>query len=132
MTTTYKIIGVTDERNECDCCGRTHLKRTVVVSVTADDGSRVDYYGTNCAARIAGMKAKEVEAAIERLSLAAQLKTLTAEILKLENGARLSVDVRTTRATLLASESTAAEVEAAERAAYAILRFWARRLGKAA
>lgn len=39
-----KIVGITDEVLQCECCGKSNLKRTVLLS----DGR---YYGSNCAAR---------------------------------------------------------------------------------
>jgi len=40
-----KILGTSNDRTECDCCGRTGLKRTVAL----DYGTEVRYYGTECA-----------------------------------------------------------------------------------
>lgn len=71
MTTTHTIIGSTDERTECECCGRTGLKRTIVVRETTGHDSRVVYYGTECAARAAGRSA----AGIRREALAADRET---------------------------------------------------------
>lgn len=48
--TRYTIAGVTDERDTCENCGRTDLKRTVVL----DDGERFVFFGTACAARALG------------------------------------------------------------------------------
>lgn len=42
-----KILGTTDDTTTCDCCGKTNLKKTVVLDI---DGSVV-FYGTDCAAR---------------------------------------------------------------------------------
>ena len=47
-----KLLGVTDERTTCDCCGKKHLKRTVALQ--SETG--VVYYGVNCAARALGHK----------------------------------------------------------------------------
>ena len=57
----YKMIGITDEVTSCDCCGRTDLKRTVVLERT-DDGVIV-YFGTTCGARAIGWTTKEFAAA---------------------------------------------------------------------
>lgn len=43
-----KPIAISDDITTCDCCGRTGLKRTVVLR--NDDGS-IRYHGTSCAAR---------------------------------------------------------------------------------
>jgi hypothetical protein len=42
-----KVLGVNDEVTTCECCGRTGLKKTVVLGT---DGGEVRY-GTECAAR---------------------------------------------------------------------------------
>ena len=60
-TKTFKMIGITDEVTSCDCCGRTDLKRTVVLERT-DDGVIV-YFGTSCGARAIGWTTKEFTAA---------------------------------------------------------------------
>ena len=41
-----RIIGSTEDVNQCDHCGRTGLRRTVILDI---DGERV-HYGTSCAA----------------------------------------------------------------------------------
>lgn len=45
--------GITDECTECQCCGRTNLKKTVMLLVLDADGNDVEltYYGTACAAK---------------------------------------------------------------------------------
>lgn len=42
-----KILGITDEITACDHCGRSDLKRTVVLQFTDD----IRHYGTTCAQR---------------------------------------------------------------------------------
>ena len=51
--TKLKIDGITDDRTNCECCGRTNLKRTIRLLVLDVDGSTIGatYYGTECAAR---------------------------------------------------------------------------------
>lgn len=51
--TKLKIDGITDDRTNCECCGRTNLKRTVRLLVLDTDGATIGttYYGTECAAR---------------------------------------------------------------------------------
>lgn len=58
MTTTrsIKFLGCNDEQLSCDCCGRTDLKKTVVLDI---DGEVVRY-GTSCAANAIGWDAKDV------------------------------------------------------------------------
>jgi len=63
MTSTkaYKMIGITDEVTSCDCCGRTDLKRTIVLE-RAEDGVIV-YFGSQCGARAIGWTTKDFERA---------------------------------------------------------------------
>ncbi len=42
-----KVLGINDAVNSCDCCGKSNLKSTVIVSI---DGV-VFHYGSTCAAR---------------------------------------------------------------------------------
>ena len=42
----YTILGTCDNVTDCECCGRSNLKRTVALS---NEGATV-YYGTQCAA----------------------------------------------------------------------------------
>jgi hypothetical protein len=50
-----RILGITDEKDSCDCCGKSDLKSTVALELL--DGSIV-YYGTTCAGRAVGLKGK--------------------------------------------------------------------------
>lgn len=50
----FKILGITDERTECECCGKTNLKCTVALEFTDAEGNAtgdVTYYGRDCAAK---------------------------------------------------------------------------------
>ncbi len=40
------VVGTTDERDTCDCCGKTDLKRVVVL---LDDDNEFVFFGTTCA-----------------------------------------------------------------------------------
>ena len=42
-----KILAITDERTTCECCGKSGLKRTVVIEFS----SEIRFYGTTCAAK---------------------------------------------------------------------------------
>ncbi|WP_326757316.1 hypothetical protein OHB35_53315 [Streptomyces phaeochromogenes] len=52
----WTIKGIVDDHQECDCCGRRGLKRTVALMPLDADGNEdgtaedVVYYGTSCAA----------------------------------------------------------------------------------
>jgi hypothetical protein len=52
-TAKFRYIGTTDERTECDRCGKVDLKSTVIIATLDADGNdeAVVYYGSTCAAR---------------------------------------------------------------------------------
>lgn len=43
----YRIIGINDEVTTCECCGRSNLKCTVVLT----DGEQEVRFGRDCAAK---------------------------------------------------------------------------------
>ncbi len=45
-----KMLGVCDDQNTCDKCGKKNLKRTIALQV--DDAGNVEYWGSDCAARV--------------------------------------------------------------------------------
>lgn len=54
----FKYIGITDECVECQKCGKTELRATVVLAMLDADGNEeeITYYGSTCAARALGIK----------------------------------------------------------------------------
>lgn len=58
----FKIFGIDDAVNTCDCCGKTGLKSTVMVDV---DGE-VLHYGSVCATRHTGLTDREIKNAIQK------------------------------------------------------------------
>jgi hypothetical protein len=55
MTARYKVLGVNDDHDTCNCCGKTGLKRVVWLAELDADGNRVGdptAVGCNCAARM--------------------------------------------------------------------------------
>lgn len=58
-----KIMGINDDVTTCEKCGRTDLKRTVVLQ--ADDGG-IMHYGTECAATATGRTESRLKTAAER------------------------------------------------------------------
>lgn len=67
QTITFKIIGITDETTVCECCGKSNLKKVVVME-NIDTGEIVRY-GVDCAARARGngnkFNTKEAKKAID-------------------------------------------------------------------
>lgn len=63
---TFAVLGTTDEVTECERCGRTDLKKTVVLDALDAEGNQtgsISHYGTDCGARAAGWTQAEVTAA---------------------------------------------------------------------
>jgi hypothetical protein len=58
----FRYIGVTDECIECQKCGKSDLKSTVVLALLDADGNdeEITYYGSTCAARALAEKGIKV------------------------------------------------------------------------
>lgn len=57
------MLGTSDEVQQCECCGRDDLKKTIALSV--DDGDPL-FFGETCAARALARSAKDVRAMARR------------------------------------------------------------------
>lgn len=57
-------VGTTDDHTTCECCGRTDLKRTVIMRTLDADGNQIaqSFFGTTCAAKASGRKLSEIKA----------------------------------------------------------------------
>jgi ribosome-binding protein aMBF1 (putative translation factor) len=77
----FKILGINDEQTACECCGRTGLKKTVVLT----DGEREVRYGTECAARAMKVSKREVESGVKAATVAAS-RTRQEQINREEEG----------------------------------------------
>lgn len=65
-----KPIAICDSVTTCDCCGRTGLKKTVVLR---DDNGAIRYHGTGCAAKaIYGYSDASVNNRVRKEALIAQ------------------------------------------------------------
>lgn len=64
---TFKIIGVTDETTVCEHCGKTNLKKVVVLE-NLETGEIVRY-GTDCAAKAMKTAKKTVDYEFEMISM---------------------------------------------------------------
>ena len=58
----FRIKGSTNDRTECDRCGRTDLKKTIIVASLDPDGNEmgIEYLGTTCASRKIDKAPREV------------------------------------------------------------------------
>ncbi len=54
---------ISDERDTCDCCGKTGLKRVVVMRL---DDSSLAYWGTTCASRNSGKDRRTIKEEIKQ------------------------------------------------------------------
>lgn len=101
--TRFTVNGITDERDTCDCCGRTNLKRTVCLHdhLTGEDV----FFGTACAAKAKGVTVTEVKADIRAAQAAeraaaqaafAKAHATRAEAWEAHLRARLGADFTTT------------------------------------
>ena len=65
----FRILGLVDWKNECDCCGKENLKKTVALE--NNETGEVVYYGTTCAAAANKYRfeteAKKVKSEITRI-----------------------------------------------------------------
>lgn len=62
----YKILGIDDSVNTCECCGKTGLKSTVVV----DANGEIKHYGSVCATRHTGKDSKTINREVKAADLA--------------------------------------------------------------
>jgi len=62
----YQVLSINDDRDFCECCGRTGLKRVVFIRDTETDETK--HFGTTCAmSPVKGFGLdKEIKAAIKR------------------------------------------------------------------
>ncbi len=70
----FKVLGVNDEAEDCECCGKTGLKRVVWIEDT--ETLKIQHFGTTCAespAKAFGLK-KEIKKAVRACVAAEQAK----------------------------------------------------------
>lgn len=85
MATTYqsqqfKVLGIDNDCDSCECCGRTGLKLTVVLGRLDADRNVVDVvrFGRDCAAR--ATRLRRTGASMEVLATEAQRQAAEAEL----------------------------------------------------
>ena len=67
-TAKLRVLGITDEFTECQCCGRNDLKSTVCMESLDSEGNgtgELVYYGSSCAATAIGI-VKDTKARTEK------------------------------------------------------------------
>lgn len=72
--TRFKVLGIDRDRTDCDCCGKSNLKLTVMLGRLDADGTvgEVLWFGRDCAAR--ATRLRRTGAAMETLASEAQRK----------------------------------------------------------
>lgn len=75
----FKIMGITGDVDTCECCGKTGLKKTVILGVKDADGNVIDvrHYGANCAAE--ATRFRGTKRSIEKIAEQAQRDAEQAE-----------------------------------------------------
>ena len=79
MLRLMKVLGTTDEVTTCELCGRSDLKKTVILQ---DSDGEIVHYGADCAARAAGWTEAEVTKAV-RLANREALEAADAERIRI-------------------------------------------------
>ena len=66
--TEYQVKGTTDDETTCGHCGRSSLRKTVILGVLDADGNVEDdvYFGSDCAATVTGRKQAAIKRDAER------------------------------------------------------------------
>jgi hypothetical protein len=118
----YSIVGTTDERTTCECCGRTGLKGTVVLR-PADGGGEV-FFGSGCAAKASGWAKKDVDSAAKQAVAQAKADRKAAKVAATAPlWEQYFIATRTLQAALAGDDQTAIDtanttVDAAHRAIF--------------
>lgn len=58
----YQFVGSTDEKTQCELCGKEELKKTVILK---DENGEIGYYGVCCASVLLGKKSDEFKKEIQ-------------------------------------------------------------------
>jgi len=67
----FKILGICDNVNSCDCCGKTELQKTVAIE-NGETGA-IGYFGTSCAmqpSKCFGFEKREMNSALSQFKAA--------------------------------------------------------------
>lgn len=84
----FRVRGTTNDVTDCEQCGRTELRGTVVLQpldAEGNDDGDVCYFGSSCAAQAAGWTQREVKA---RVKMADRVNRAHQEALRMEHDMR--------------------------------------------
>ena len=85
--TMNKILGITNDVTQCECCGRNDLKSTVIIAT--EDSIIIGYFGSTCATNYVAGTGAEIEkrakrATRERNAMKAEIDQQVASIMATE------------------------------------------------
>jgi hypothetical protein len=61
-----KILGITNDVTQCECCGRNDLKSTVIIA--SEDGEIIGHFGSTCARSYVAGTGAEIEKRAKRIT----------------------------------------------------------------
>lgn len=85
----FKILGICDDVNACDCCGKSDLQKTVAIE-NCETGA-IGYFGTTCAmqpSKCFGFEKKEMASALSHFKSAQQIMWAKARRIYRERGGK--------------------------------------------
>jgi hypothetical protein len=90
----FKILGICDNINACDCCGKTDLQKTVAIE-NCETGV-IGYFGTTCAmqpSKCFGFEKREINSALSHFKARQQsYYAKVSRIYKERGGKRIQVE----------------------------------------
>jgi len=90
----FKILGICDNVNSCDCCGKADLQKTVAIE-NCETGE-IGYFGTSCAmqpSKCFGFEKKEISSAISHFKARSNAYySKVSRIYKERGGKRIQVE----------------------------------------
>lgn len=75
----WKVLGVTEDKNVCECCGKPNLKKTVALE--NESSGEIKYMGVDCASK--AMIGKKNKATADRIWKEAKAISWARENLKI-------------------------------------------------
>jgi hypothetical protein len=89
-TSNFRILGICDEVNACECCGKSDLQKTVAILNT--ETGTIGYFGSSCAmqpAKCFGFEKSEMNRALRDFKSAQQILWGKARRIYKERGGKM-------------------------------------------
>ena len=139
MVKKFRMVGITDDANECSCCGRQDLKRVVWMVPLDPDGNpegEAAPYGTSCAATLLGYaypKSSTSKRKIEVEAMMARRRTVEDAVAEIRKAHLTRVGVYFVLTDLVeevqAGRMTLKQAEDERERRYPLLRFYSGKIG---